>query len=240
MGWKTPHSYPLHEVQFCDDCQVGEAARQFWHKRAAQLHMDRLATLFTQAGIPHRFLEISLATFSQIAGDDKEKQQAIQACEQMIEHGFVVQRGKHRAGLVLTGPYGVGKTGLLTCVLSHWLDQGKVGLWIEFYDFISEIQGGYGDGTAKERMEAARTAEWLLLDDVGDAERQGPETTDRQRILYQLVNFRHNHNLPILMTTNLSLSGLAQQFGQRTVERIIESCAVVSIAGANLRMRKAN
>ena len=63
------------------------------------------------------------------------------------------------------------------------------------------------------------------------------ETDDRRRIIYQLINYRHNHDLPMLITTNLNGQQLADQFGGRTVERIIESCAWVKMEGQNLRMK---
>lgn len=236
VGWKTPYSYPLFEVKFCD-CDLGQATERYWKRRENKLRLDRLAHLFDQAGIPSRFLEHTIDSFIQIAGDDPEKQEAIDACQQMIENGAAIDsRGKPRRGLVLSGPYGVGKTGLLTAVLAYWLDQGAIGLWIEFYDLILEIQSGYSTGQSKERIEAARTAEWILLDDVGDLDRN-EETTDRRHILYQLINYRHNHQLPTLITTNLSPRQIAQQFGGRTAERLLESCAIVPMDGANLRFQ---
>jgi hypothetical protein len=41
----------------------------------------------------------------------------------------------------------VGKTGILTPVLRHSLEQGQPALWIEFYDFYLEVQSGYKDST---------------------------------------------------------------------------------------------
>ena len=75
---------------------------------------------------------------------------------------------------------------------------------------------------------------------MGDASRNDrvtgfAETADRQRILYQLVNHRHNHRLPLLITSNLAPGQFAKQFGMRTFERVAESCAVVALGGRNLR-----
>lgn len=167
---------------------------------------------------------------------DPAKQEAIDAAIALTTEGFIRQDDRYKFGMVLSGSCGMGKTGLLTPVLQHAISQGKSGLWIEMYDFISEIQGGYADGTSNAKLEAAKTADVILLDDLGDADLARPETDDRRRIIYQLINHRHNHGLQTLITTNLDLDGLIVQFGKRIFERIYESCAWVDMAGKNLRM----
>ena len=76
----------------------------------------------------------------------------------------------------------------------------------------------------------------ILLDDFGDKSRTNAESDDRRRIIYQLINYRHNNGLPMLITSNLTAAEMSMQFGQRTVERIIESCAWVKVGGDNLRL----
>ena len=74
-----------------------------------------------------------------------------------------------------------------------------------------------------------------MMDDIGDAARKEPETDDKRKLLYQIVNHRHNHVRPMLITSNLEPDKFANQFGTRTFERIVECCAVVRIGGRNLR-----
>lgn len=198
-----------------------------------------LERLFKSASIPERFAGLTIGTLARL--NDPAKSEAVQACQSLIEHGSVMQRGLPRNSLLLSGPYGVGKTGLLTATLAHFLEQGKVGLWIEYYDLVMEIQAGYSDNSSASRLEAARNADWLLLDDVGDlGRREGnairPETDDRRKILYTIINHRHVNRLPTLITTNLGPGQFAQQFGARVTERIMESFAVIGIGGRNLRL----
>lgn len=204
--------------------------------------MKRLSELFDRAGVPLHFRDFTLESLLALAGRDPAKRAAFDAAVQLIEHGFIHQRGQHRRGLILFGPYGAGKTGLLTPILRHWIDQGRAGLWIEFYDFTDAIQSGYNTGASLQALEAAQQSDWLLLDDLGDLGRADrttgfAETTDKCRILYQLINYRHNHLLPTLVSTNLTPPQLAEQFGDRTMERLLESCAIVQMAGANLRQK---
>lgn len=228
----------MHEVEFCQ-CEKGAATSRYWHRRAGEMRANALERLFKNAAIPARFADLTIATLARI--NDPGKAEAIAACQSLIEHGAIPQRGLPRNSLLLSGPFGVGKTGLLTATMLHFLEQGQVGLWIEYYDLVLAVQSGYSDGSSAQRMEAARNADWLLLDDVGDLERKAngavaPETDDRRKILYQILNHRHNNRLPTLITTNLNPGQFSVQFGARITERLMESFAIVGIGGQNLRL----
>jgi DNA replication protein DnaC len=231
QGWKTPRHYPLAEVQFCA-CAAGQAAHAAERAKSAAAHQQRLAAAFTRAGIPSHFHGLTIDTLAAAAGDDPDKATAIAVARAMLATGHYA--GK--PGVYLFGEYGCGKTGVLTPVLRHYLDQGHTGLWLEYYDFCAEIQSKYGQGDeADKALDLVRSVDWLLMDDVGDAARTSPETDDKRRLLYQIINHRHNHVRPMLITSNLTPDRFVAQFGARTFERILESCAIVKIAGRNLR-----
>ncbi len=234
-GWKTPRHYPLSEIEFCT-CPAGAVAHERALTEVASRKRAKLAEQFAQAGIPAHFQGLTLTTLRELAGSDPDKQAAITAAALFLATGSV----DGKTGLYVYGSYGTGKTGLLTPVLRDYLERGKVALWIEFYDLVDTVQASYSRNDGVNPLDSARACDVLLLDDVGDANRNAPgmgfaETADRQRILYQLVNHRHNHQLPTLITTNLTPAQFAQQFGMRTFERIGESCAIVALGGRNLR-----
>ncbi|MBX3014645.1 MAG: ATP-binding protein [Caldilineaceae bacterium] len=237
LGWKTPIAgYPLGECQFCA-CAMGAAALAHWRRKAAEEQQRRLDRLFSGAGVPRHFQEMTIETLVERAGDDKAKAAAIAVVREYIDTGRVIDpvTRQMRPGIIIAGRFGAGKTGLLTPALRHALGQGKSGLWIECADFISDIQAGYATGDSHTRLETAQRADVVLLDDLGDVDRERAETEDRRRILYQLINYRHNNCLPMLISTNCAPAQLAMQFGARTFERLAESCAWVEMGGANLR-----
>lgn len=172
------------------------------------------------------------------AGNDPEKRPAIAAVTQFIAEGVVTCpiTSRYKAGIVLSGEFGCGKTGLLTPALRSMIEQGKSGLWVEMYGFLGAIQQGYEDGDSNAKLTAAQKADVILIDDLGDVERAKPETDDRRRLLYELINYRHNNALPMLITTNCDAELIARQLGTRTMERIFESCAWIQMGGRNLRM----
>lgn len=238
LGWKTPHAgYTLKECTFCE-CETGQKTLEYWRLKEVKKQQKQLDSTFANAGIPAHFRSFTIESLLERCNGDNGKKEAIAAVKSYVETGYIkdAMSNRYKVGIVLSGEFGRGKTGLLTPVLRSMLESGKSGLWIETYDFISEIQSGYEDGTSLQRLEAAQRADVVLLDDFGDKGRTKEETDDRRRIIYQLINYRHNAGLPMLITTNLTAAEMSIQFGQRTVERIIESCAWVKVGGDNLRL----
>lgn len=233
LSWKQPDNYPIGEVEFCE-CEKGRLRRNYWEGKDKQRQAKKLSTMSEGAGIPARFQSLTIDSLAQIG--DVNKGSAIAAARALVEDGYISTAQGPKNGLVLAGSYGMGKTGLLTPVLRSWLEAGKAALWVEVYDFIDSIQNGYSDGSADAKLEAAMRADIVLLDDLGDASRDKPETDDKRSIMYRLINYRHGQGLPMLISTNLSGQALAQQFGPRTFERIVEACAWVQMSGKNLRM----
>lgn len=231
-GWKTTRHYPLSEVEFCN-CPQGVAALDAAKRADAAKRQRALDAMFAAAGIPQHFRGMTVDSLYQVAGDDPDKREGLQAARELVETGFT--RGKN--GLYIFGSYGMGKTGVVTPILRSYVDNGLTGLWIEFYDFTDEVQSRYrsnSEETAQAAIKQAQEVDMLLLDDVGNP-KVGEETQDRSKILYQVVNARHNHARPMLITSNLAPGEFVKQFGARTFERIAESCRIVQMGGRNLR-----
>lgn len=242
--------YALKECRFCE-CEAGQRAWSYWQRKEAEVNQRRLERAFTGAGIPQHFQGLTLESLIATAGSDQGKQEAIAAVSEFIASGWATDpaTGRRKPGIVISGQFGCGKTGILTPALREAVAAGKSGLWIEANEFIATIQSGYRRrdeysnrpeeqetiNAADQCLSAAQRAGIILMDDFGDVERTKPETDDRRRLFYELINYRHNEALPMLITTNCDGAQLAHQFGARTVERVMESCAWVEMGGRNLR-----
>lgn len=250
-GWKTPVAgYALKECEVCV-CEAGKRVQSHWQRKEAEAQQRRLEKAFTGAGIPQHFQGFTLESLIATAGNDQGKREAIATVSEFIATGWATDpvTGKRKPGIVISGQFGCGKTGALTPALREAVAAGKSGLWIETNEFIATIQSGYRRrdeysnrpeeqefaSNADRCLSAAQRAGIILLDDFGDVERTKPETDDRRRLLYELINYRHNECLPMLISTNCDGAQLAHQFGARTVERVMESCAWVEMGGRNLR-----
>lgn len=197
-----------------------------------------LRAMFENAGVPPRFRHCTLSTLSDLLNErnlsPNGKVAAIRAVKTLMRDGEY--NGK--AGLYLWGAPGRGKTGLATALAVHHVRQGRQALWIQYNDFIEDVQGGYSDGTSMRKQRVARECDLIMLDDFGDpsrADRGEPETNDRREIIWKLVNYRYVAQLPMIITSHLDAVRAADAFGKRTMERIEETCSVIHVAGANLR-----
>lgn len=155
------------------------------------------------------------------------------------EPGCIEERGVERFALMLMGDYGTGKTYLATTIFKHllWNRTKKSALWSKFYDFIREVQSTYSaaaETTVRKVLGKYQNASILLLDDVGDLTIE-EQTQDRRRLLYEVLDTRNDKMLPTILTSNLSPSRFKKQFGERTLERVIEMAAMYRMEGRNYR-----
>lgn len=251
LAWQLA-GVPTGEILWCD-CAIGRAWQLQYAAGLEDMTQRRLSDRFEAAGIPDRFLNLGFDTIPDEHRAGKEL--AIAAGRMFAERGHVTPADvghygpglchgdkKRKPGVCFVGKPGVGKTGILSVAFRARLGK-TAGLWIELYQFFQAIQGQYGKegGDADERIEAAKTAPLLFLDDVGDPDRRDgtaavrAETDDRRRLLWEVLDYRHGKELPTLMTSNLSRSDFEVQWGTRLAARAWEMCWVVPVAGVDLR-----
>jgi len=69
-------------------------------------------------------------------------------------------------------------------------------------------------------MESARQTPLLILDDLG----VNNYTEWSKNKIYSIVNYRLNHQLPVIVTTNITPEDLEEYLGERTTSRLLEMC----------------
>ena len=155
---------------------------------------------------------------------------------------FVLEcvEGKARRGLMFTGPVGSGKTFLASAIANALVEKGHDVFFVVVPELLEAIRNSFGRSESEaggEVEERARTSGVLVLDDLG-----AHNYTDWTRnTLYSLLNYRVNHELPTVITTNLSLEQLEYYLGERTTSRILEHCRVYRLrVGQDIRRVKAS
>ena len=149
--------------------------------------------------------------------------------KQWLEDDFPAGRG-----LVLTGTVGTGKTGLAVSLAYLVHMQGhrvRIGTFTEILDEMRPKAGINEQGTVPADMYKPRL---LVLDDLG-TQKVTEFVSER---LFAIIDGRHQRKLPTIITTNLDIAQLNQQFGQRVVSRIVEMSTFASLSGDDLRMKK--
>lgn len=167
-------------------------------------------------GLPPAMARMSLGTFDakRLPGSRK----ALEAVKAWLE----------RPGwLVLTGTYGVGKTHLAGAATNDLLRRGEhvVFTYVKsFYDRMRQLMStpdGY-----MPFLDATKAAPFLILDDLG-VERQTDWVVEQAEDLF---NYRADHLLPTLVTTNKSMDDIASTVSPRIHARLKRLATVVVMA----------
>lgn len=156
--------------------------------------------------------------------------------------GVVAHAVHHRRGavpsvrrgpsLLLLGPTGVGKTHQAYGALHALSESGVQCAWMftTAADLYARLRPRSGvDAEAEFRRYAS--ANLLVLDDLGAA--KGSEWVEE--VNYRLINYRYEHMLPTLITTNVRPADLEQEIGKRVASRLLEMADRAAMVGHDRR-----
>jgi len=106
--------------------------------------------------------------------------------------------------MVFQGENGCGKTHLAAAIANYRLRSGKPVTFVIVPDFLDHLRSTFGPDSKMpydELFERVRRAPLLILDDFGEHN----TTPWAQEKLYQLINYRYNARLPMVVTMCCSL-----------------------------------
>lgn len=215
----------------CTHCQrgqiVAEELRIAAEHAEGQRRRDACMDILGRANIPPRRFTESFDSFPY---------PRLPAFRRMVD--FVATWDGQR-GLMLTGIKGSGKTGLAVSgmreIAPRWVDTTHRMLFMKAPDLMDALRSGYNDHSYDDRLDVVRNIRLLVIDDLG-AERSNEW---QQEQLFMIVDHRYEHYLPTWITTNYDRpTGLGDRIGERTLDRLIESCERIDVKGPNLRRTK--
>lgn len=136
-------------------------------------------------------------------------------------------------GLLFYGLVDGGKTFYATCILNALLDKGYPCKATSFPDLASK---SFADFDKTDFYNSFNAYDLLLIDDMG-AERR---TDYMQEIIYGVIDTRYTAKLPMIITTNLSLSDIKEPSdiaNKRIFSRILERCHPIEIQQTEHRLK---
>ncbi|OPX88739.1 MAG: DNA replication protein DnaC [Pelotomaculum sp. PtaB.Bin104] len=191
--------------------------------------------LFKASRLPKKLLNCTLANFNfkYYARDclDVEKGVSYYGIAKLAYQAagnFVAKfmQDPNTDGLLFSGQVGSGKTFLACSIANALLKKGKVVLFVVVPDLLDQIRSTYnsvhynGEYTEYDLVDTARQVPLLILDDLGAHN----YTEWSRNKIYSIINYRLNHRLPIIVTTNITPEDLDEYLGERTTSRLLEMC----------------
>lgn len=142
-------------------------------------------------------------------------------------------------GLLLYGPVGTGKTLTAACIANHLLNCGVPVVITSFVKILKAMENDQGDSDTNKLVTNLVRCKLLIIDDLG-TERNTSYALEK---VYDIIDSRYRAELPIILTTNLTLEDMKQEEDiryKRIYDRIFEMCFPMEFVGMSWRKREAN
>lgn len=224
----------------CPSCVRGrEALAQQWQNRLQSTRM------------PVQYQACTFETWNQLVQGEarRGKLLAYETCRLFASHprhiislalawkraGKTLNGEVERNSLILQGPVGVGKTGLMAAVVNALLESGHLPLWTRAQDLIASVQATYKpdwDGPPMGEIKRLyKTAPVLAIDEFQLVQ----ATADRQEIMEDIIRHRYGEQLPTLITCNYDETDLRRQWGERTIDPLKAMAHWILMGGTPIR-----
>lgn len=191
------------------------------HKLASEAQRVKEAS-----NLGERFSDRTFGNF--IANRD---QKAFEVCRDYANNDNLF--GMKKNSLIITGGVGTGKTHLAAAISNLLIDHNIPVLFGTFADHLENIRSEFDHTGQKKHLSMMKNTPMLVIDDLGKEK----QTDWTQEILFGVVNYRYEHLLPIVVTTNLEFSELGNYVGSAVFSRLYEMSGVVTMSGSNFRMK---
>ncbi len=152
---------------------------------------------------------------------------------------FTQDFGKSFQNLLLYGKTGLGKTFLCNCMAKEILDSGKTVMYVtasQLFKLIEEDRFNRisEDDIPSHYMEDILSVDLFIIDDLGTEF----STILSSAELFNIINTRLLHKKPVIISTNLSMEDIINQYSDRIVSRIIGNYTSLEFFGDDIRIIK--
>jgi len=241
VGWLLVRSAdcPQGEAKACPNPDCAAAHEQRAHSAARQLQ---------RSGLPARYAALSFESWYALDAAFRQGKELAAGAAWMFSQsrpfslndaalaaGYeATGDAEERAWLVLQGGLGVGKTGLAAAAINEMVFAGRSALYYRTGELFADIQSRYGQSegvSADTLIDSIKSAAVLVLDEMNVPR----ASDDKQRIVEEIIRYRHGNDLPTLITCNVTTKEFAGMWGERTADVIFEQAHWIIVQGARLR-----
>ncbi len=137
-------------------------------------------------------------------------------------------------GMLIYGEPGNGKTYFSACIANGLLNKLIpvicVGAAV-LTERINKSKRNWGEEGIFTVLNSLENADLLIIDDLGTEE----DNKWTRAMIYQIIEKRNAVNLPIIITTNISIDELKERYDYRTYSRLTFMCSFIRNTGNDIR-----
>lgn len=208
-----------------EEAQRAEGLQQLRRERAEAHHRKML----DDACIPERFRGRSFANF--VTETDAQRQALTVARDYAESFADHAAKG---SGLILSGRPGTGKSHLAAAILQSVLSTNV--RYCTCMDLIRSVRETWrrdSERTESELLRYIQRLDLLVIDEVG----MQYGTDGEQTIIFDVLDRRYREVRPTVILTNQDRAGFAAFVGERTFDRLKETCRWVAFDWDSYRPR---
>lgn len=208
-----------------DDADV-KREELIFHPGVIQMLSGKAQRLRANSNLGKRFLNRTFASF-----DAKRNKPAFDKASAYADSNKLFDDPKN--SLLFIGGTGTGKTHLAAAIANLLVERGIQARFGTFQAHLDEIKKEFDTSGQKHYLDDIKGVPVLVIDDLGKERK----TDWTQSILYDIVNYRYEHILPTIITTNLSADEIANHVEGAVWSRIYEMCDTIVMQGKDYRTR---
>lgn len=196
-------------------------------KGVIQVLSEEALRLQEASNLGERFLDRTFATF-----DKKRNPLAFAKASAYVNSENIL--ASNRNSLLFIGGTGTGKTHLAAAIANRLAEIGVPTRFGTFQAHLDSIKKEFDVSGQGKYLDDIKSIPMLVIDDLGQE-----HLTDWSRSqLYDIVNYRYEHKLPLIITTNLNADEIANRYGGAVWSRFNEMCDSVVMGGSDYRKER--
>lgn len=151
---------------------------------------------------------------------------------------YVESFGTEKGSILFTGNTGCGKTFLSNCIARELIRRCYSVVYLtatDLFDILSESRfNGRDDEEARDKAAYILECDLLIMDDLG-TELINTFTVSQ---LFYCINERLNRKKGTIISTNLTLNRMRDEFSERVTSRIMSQYKILPLRGEDMRLLK--
>ncbi len=215
---------------FCPTCGKKGKIRVVVGKRVQEVECDCQLQLqmyknYLNAGIGYNYQILDWADLY------KAEEARSRARGYFIDRDIRVPRG---TGLILSGPFGTGKTMAATLLLKDLTKAGYSCYSTTFTGLVQQYTAGWKDSSEEKWFQRRiKRSHILLIDDVG--KEMKTKTNLAESVFDDVLRARVQENRPTFITTNMTFGELMEGYGGAVFSLLMENSIAFNVSGQDFR-----